>query len=123
MLQDNFTISTDTATICIYDPAMLVHRFDSPPDWWSDYRVELEEANSGNLLIIGLGEDGDYYVRVQNEITDCIEKVTGLIRIKTGRIFIGPGEEITGGGYRPINRSYVTGSFIDLPPSTYRVTI
>jgi Family of unknown function (DUF6386) len=93
------TITTDTATICLFDLASLQHRLNDVGDWWSIPKNELEEVNAGNALILNLGADGSY------EVNFCNSAMSGMkhfsLRIPTGRIFIGQGEQLTGGGLEP----------------------
>ncbi|WP_430444408.1 DUF6386 family protein [Sphingorhabdus contaminans] len=60
-------VSTDTATICIFDKTCLAHRKDDVGDCWSAPRNELEEVASGNALFLNLGQDGTYNVNIFSE--------------------------------------------------------
>jgi hypothetical protein len=93
------TITTDTATICIFDTACLIHRINDAGDWWSIPRNELEEVNAGNALIMNLGADGSYDVHFCESPMDGMSAFA--LRIPTGRFFVGQGEQLTGGGLEP----------------------
>ena len=118
-----FTLTTSTASVCIFDPECLSHRVDNQPDWWSDFMEEIDEINKGNVMIVGLGVDGTYEATVDGANDDSCESVTALVRCRSGCFFVGPGEEITGGGFEPATLNNRTGIFVDLTPSTYRVTV
>ena len=92
-------IATDTATICIYDTKCLEHRKDDDGDWWSLPWEELEEVNRGNALFLNVGSDGFYEVNVESKNFDTTHEYN--LKIPSGRLFIGPGEDITAGGFEP----------------------
>ena len=123
MLKDRFTLTTSTASMCVFDPEALAHRQNDPPDWWSDFMEEIDEVNAGNVMIIGLGTDGSYETQIGTGVDSSGSSVTALIRNVSGCMFVGPGEEITGGGFQPSTLRNRTGLFLDLEPSTYRVTV
>ena len=91
--------TTDTSTLAIFDPEALRHRIDDDGDWWTypDDAV-LSEINRGSIGIVDLGSDGRYELRQQDEFDPQT-----IFRISTpsGRIFVGAGEEISGGGLQP----------------------
>lgn len=119
----HFQLVTSTASLCILDPSRIRHRLNDPPDWWSDFVVEFEEVNLGNAMIVGLGSDGRYMINVGNDTNASARSVSALICNESGRVFVGPGEEITGGGFEPSTLRNRTGIFLDLEPATYRVTV
>lgn len=127
-------IITDTATLIIYDPSLLKHRLDDNYDWWSDPLEELAEVNQGNILFVGLTEDGAYELEVMNGTssplaadqsqTDSPVKtshVQALLKNSSGRFYIGPGEAVTSEGEAP--EESVAGHFVDVEPGNYEVTI
>lgn len=120
---NTFNLVTSTATVCIFDPRRLEHRVNDSPDWWSDYMEEIEEVNRGNVMIVGLGRDGSYSASVGTGIEPHGNSVTALLNNESGHVFIGPGEEISGGGFEPTTLRYRTGLLLDLEPATYRVTV
>ncbi len=109
---------TSTASVVIYDLKSLRHRLDDDVDWWADPKAELDEINRRNVLIVGLTFDGFYDL-------DIIDQDTGAecysLRFPSGKIFIGPGEVMTGGGDEPDESC--SGIFLDLPPGDYNVSI
>jgi hypothetical protein len=112
---------TDTATIAVFDPATLDHRKEDRPDWWSLPRNELEEINAGNMLLAGLGSDGVYSVETSSNPQTG---VSALIKCVSGRIHIGAGEDLPGGGFGPSNDDgYTSGRAADYPRGVYRVTV
>lgn len=111
-------VTTDTATACIFDPACLRHRKSDVGDWWSIPECELEEVNNGNALILNLGSDGTYHF---NLIDQSIEGVQLQLKVPSGRLFVGPGEELTGGDLEP-DDSW-GGEFLDVEPGLYVCTL
>ncbi len=99
---------TDTSTLAIFDPEALRHRIDDVGDWWTypDEEV-LSEMNRGNVGIVDLGTDGIYELR---SVEDIDPQVSIKLRTPSSRIFIGAGEEISGGGLQPEG---IRGFFID----------
>ncbi|MFY9351777.1 MAG: DUF6386 family protein [Sphingobium sp.] len=114
--QKEFGIYTSTSTIAVYDLAALKHRLNDDVDWWADPAEELAEINLRNLLIVGLGGDGFYDL-------DIVEEEGVATRFSlcfpSGRIFIGPGEMLTGGGDEPAPQ--YGGMFLDFEPGDYAV--
>lgn len=105
-------ITTDTATICLFDTACLAHRKDDIGDWWSLPQNELLEVVQGNALFLNLGEDGTYLVNILPD--DFDSKHEYKITVRSGKLFIGPGEEVSGGGFEPDGAW--GGEFIDVAP-------
>lgn len=126
-IANRFRMVTSTATVCIFDPQRLRHRLDDAPDWWSIVSEEIKELNQGNAMIVGLGSDGAYSVQVHvggdEAERGMVESVTALIGIESGSASVGPGEEITGGGFEPSTLQDGCGAFIDLEPGAYHVTV
>ena len=112
-------ITTDTATICIFDKECLEHRKDDVGDWWSLPKNELQEVINGNALFLNVDNDGTYLVNVmESNFNDGTEY---NFVVKSGRLFIGPGEEVSGGGFEP-DGSW-GGEFIDLTPGNYKCQV
>ena len=109
---------TSTATVVVYDLEALKHRVDDDVDWWADPKAELEEINQRNVLIVGLKFDGFYDLDIAEE--EPLGQSYSL-RFPSGRVFIGPGEVLTGGGDEPDENS--EGKFLDLPPGDYKVGV
>jgi Family of unknown function (DUF6386) len=65
-MPETMTITTDTATICIFDPERVQHRLSDRPDWWSVRSEELKELNSGSIMIVNVFADGCYRLYAHN---------------------------------------------------------
>lgn len=101
-VQISFAMSTDTAAIAVFDPACLIHRCHDPADWWSIQEEAVEEVRKGNLLVADLRSDGRYRVHVEAaDVIPFVNAITAFIRCKSGILFVGPGEVITGDGRQP----------------------
>ncbi|PCJ12300.1 MAG: hypothetical protein COB04_17955 [Gammaproteobacteria bacterium] len=106
-MSDPYTRSkfgTDTATIAVFDPAALAHRCGDDADWWSIPRDEISEINQGNVLFVGLGCDGGYEVDIYQNIgeSECPSKfVSANVRVLSGCIYIGAGEQVPAGDFGP----------------------
>lgn len=109
---------TDTATIVVYDLAALRHRKDEAVDWWTDPPPELEELNKRNLLILGLGSDGYYDVSLDEQENPDAKGYS--LHFPSGEIFVGPGEELTGGDFEPTGEH--GGYFVSIEPGDYSVS-
>lgn len=112
-------IQTDTATLVIYDLESLNHRINDDADWWSLPEDEVEEINKGNALFLNLGDDGVYKVHIKHDI----DEYTGVLFLKvpSGKVFIGAGEDVTGGDLEPDDSNAISGEFISLKPGSYEV--
>ena len=113
-------ISTDTATLVIFDPACLLHRLTQESDWWSIASEELAELNAANAVFLNLGSDGNYEVHVETSSISEAAKDKILLNNISGRFFIGAAEDVTGGDLEP-SEEY-GGFFIDAPPHIYGLT-
>lgn len=91
---------TDTATMCIYDLEALKHRIADDCDWWVMPEDELKEVNEGNVIFVGLGEDGSFEVILEPLSAKADLEVT--IRCPSGKVFIGAAEEVTSEGMEPV---------------------
>ena len=118
-MMESFHFITDTATICVFDPAVMMHRLNDDDDWWSVPEEELKEVRTGNAFFVGLGRDGRYEVEMHNQAADGGIKAN--VRCVSGRIFIGAAEEVTAGGFEP--ECIRGGSFVELTPGVYRAAI
>jgi len=118
-----FEFTTDTATICIYDIDALKHRLNDDADWWSVEKDELEEVNKGNVMFVNIGNDGKYRVEVIDKDVNINNKnsVECNIKVPSGRVFIGAGEEVTSDGLEP--ECIRGGTFINLNHNNYLVTL
>ncbi|MGK5060636.1 DUF6386 family protein [Janthinobacterium sp. LB2P49] len=110
-------IVTGTATLCVFDPALLRHKLDDDCDWWSIPSAELAAVNAGQVAFFNVGGDGAYDLVVHDELAE--PHVVVHLAIVSGRVFIGAGEDVTGGGLEP-DTAY-GGLFVDVPAGSYRV--
>lgn len=118
----DFSFVTSTASIAIFDPLVLKHRKGHQADWWTDWTQELDELNAGNLIVVGLGGDGKYEVVFDEATRGNMHQVSALIACRSGNVFIGPGEDITGGGLEPVSRR-TSGQMVAANCGTLRVTL
>jgi len=112
-------VYTGTATLVVYDPDSLKHRYDDEVDWWADPKDEVDELKNRNLLIIGLRADGFYDVLTTDSSEGAQHSFS--LRFPSGRVFIGPGEELTGGGAEPTGQN--GGFFLSVAPGDYRIAV
>jgi len=115
---------TDTATIAVFDPAALQHRCDDDADWWSVPRDEILEINQGNVLFVGLGCDGGYEVDIFQKMgeSECSSNfITANLRVLSGCIYIGAGEQVPAGDFGP--ETTYGGSLIYAEKGTVEVRI
>lgn len=119
----SFILTTSTASVCIFDPDCLRHRVKDAPDWWSDYSEEIIELNRGNAMIVGVGSDGSFNTLIGRVPHEDVRSVSALVQCRSGQFFVGPGEEISGGGFEPRTLTNRTGIFLNLAPSAYQVTV
>lgn len=116
-------IVTDTATLVVFDLEALRHRVDDDPDWWCDVDEEIKELHRGNAMFVALGADGLYELDIVEGVPESVTHcVTARIRVPSGKLFVGPGEDVTGGGLRPDKRR-TTGRFLDLEAGRYQVSV
>jgi len=118
-MNKKFSFTTDTATLSIFDLASLKHRVNDTPDWWSIPEDEIDEINKGNVLFLNLGTDGEYLVEIIDDTNQ--EYDTLFIKVPTGKVFIGAGEDTSGGDLEPDDSGYVSGEIINITPGNYNV--
>ncbi|MCA1859365.1 DUF6386 family protein [Janthinobacterium sp. HSC-3S05] len=111
------SIVTGTATVCVFDPALVRHRLDDDCDWWSLPSAELAAVNAGQVAFFNVGGDGAYELVLHAELAE--PQVVVHLTVTSGRVFIGAGEDVTGGGLEP-DTAY-GGLFVDVPAGNYRL--
>jgi hypothetical protein len=99
MPDDANLIVTDTATICIFDLTTMAHRKEDVGDWWSLWQNREIEIKGGNALFLNVGDDGVYRVKVSQR--EDMNLPGYCLATPSGSVFIGPGEEMSGGGFEP----------------------
>lgn len=119
MSDKEFSFVTDTATMCVFDVVCLKHRLKDYADWWTTPDAELSEVNAGSVAFIGLGDDGKYTVSIVRELHSAQAEV--CLRVPSGRVFIGAGEEVTSDGLEP--EAIRGGAFIELDPGNYKMLV
>lgn len=119
MIDTAFSITTDTSTLSIFDLASLKHRLDDTPDWWSIPKDAITEINKGNVIFLNLEKDGDYDIEVCDALgTHCSSL---FINVPSGFVFVGSGEDTTGGGLEPDDSEYISGKILNIPIGEYEV--
>ncbi|MDO8040093.1 DUF6386 family protein [Janthinobacterium sp. SUN137] len=110
-------IVTGTATLCVFDPALLRHKLEDDCDWWSIPSAELAAVNAGQVAFFNVGGDGAYDIALHAELAE--PHVVVHLAVLSGRVFIGAGEDVTGGGLEP-DTAY-GGLFVDVPAGSYHL--
>ena len=118
-MNKTFSFTTDTATLSIFDLVSLKHRVSDDADWWSIPEDELEEVNKGNVLFLNLGEDGQYTVRVVDNISENYKSL--FLNVPSGKVFVGGGEDTSGGYLEPDGSDYMSGVFLIMDIGNYEV--
>jgi hypothetical protein len=118
-MNKTFSFTTDTATLSVFDLVSLIHRVSDDADWWSIPEDELEEVNKGNVLFLNLGEDGQYTVRVVDNISENYKSL--FLNVPSGKVFVGAGEDTSGGDLEPDGSDYMSGVFLILEIGNYEV--
>ncbi|WP_442109123.1 DUF6386 family protein [Pseudomonas sp. NUPR-001] len=116
-MNQGFSVVTDTATLVVFDLQAIQHRIDDTCDWWSIQVDELLEMNEGNIAFLNVGGDGRYQVKIQE---DLLREFGGVyLKFPSGRVFIGAGEDATGGGLEPDGSDAIQGVFLDFEIGSY----
>ena len=97
----------------------LKRRINDDADWWSLPEDEVEEINKENLLFLNLGDDGAYKVHIKNDVDEYTGSL--FLSVPSGKVFIGAGEDVTGGDLEPDDSDAISGEFISLDPGSYEV--
>jgi hypothetical protein len=127
-IDKTITFSTDAATLAVFDPECLAERVNARCDWWCGLFAELEEVAEGKVAFISTATDGIFKARITSgdlfphERDYARERLGPLgLEVKSGRVFIGKGELITGGDHAPEPGSVREGegSFVEMPPGLY----
>ena len=119
MINTKFSLMTDTSTLSIFDLESLKHRVEDTPDWWSIPKDEIDEINKGNVIFLNLGEDGTYNIELCNTLEEDFMSL--FINVPSGSVFIGAGEDTTGGDLEPDDSEYISGKILDIPIGKYEI--
>lgn len=113
------TVTTDTATIVLFDPECMRHRLKEDADWWSLPQEELLEVNRANAAFMNVTADGRYELEVapHGDLADA--DVELVVRNTSGRFFFGVGEMMTSAGLEP--EGEYGNVFFDAVPGSYLV--
>lgn len=113
------TVTTDTATIVLFDPECMRHRLNEDADWWSLPQEELLEVNRANAAFMNVSADGCYELEVSpyEELADA--DVELVVRNTSGRFFFGAGEMMSSAGLEP--EAEYGNVFFDAEPGSYLV--
>ena len=117
-----FTIQTDTASLAFFDVESLKYRLSDSADWWDLEEDLIEEIKEGNIGFCSLRSDGSYNITVNFTPVNEVEAEFKLA-LPSGRLFIGPGEEITGAGFDPDNSKNNCGKIIELEKGKITVSV
>lgn len=129
-INEEVCLATDTATIAIFDPAIM-NKYSDEEGYWYEY-LELKEFRSKDVLLIGTGADGYYKVRLatgdlQRPEKDFCVQVCGELGflVTSGKLMIGAGEDLPGFGneVEDSDGKFYNGKFISVPNGYYRVTL
>ncbi|MBF4213271.1 hypothetical protein EI533_37085, partial [Pseudomonas donghuensis] len=71
------------------------------------------------VLFLKEGGDGTYNVYIENNVVDYIGAL--FLNVPSGKVFIGAGEDVTGGDLEPDDSDAISGEFITLEPGSYEV--
>jgi hypothetical protein len=63
-----------------------------PPDWWSIPEDEIDEINKGNVLFLNLGSDGDYTVKIHDDIDGNYFSL--FLKVPSGKFTLVPGKTL-----------------------------
>ena len=113
-----FEMFSRTATLVIFDLERLSHRVDDDVDWWAEAEPEVAELHGRNLIVAGLNANDWYDVSVGNDEVHDSTKYS--LAVPSGRVFVGSGEEISGGGREPTGQH--GGVILALEPGDYEVS-
>jgi hypothetical protein len=121
-------LSTDTATLAVFDPAVLAFRVSDRCDWWTDDLHLLPEVASGEVSLLSLSGDGFYKIRVTDgalteaEAAYASELVILGLTVVSTEVFVGPGECLPGDGTSPVSTDPDEGRFF-IPVATGRYLV
>lgn len=118
-MNKKISVSTDTATIVVFDLAAIKHRITDAPDWWSILEDEIFEMNAGNIAFFGMGQDGNFTINIVSDIGFDFGSL--FVDFPSGQLFIGAGEDTTGGGLEPDFSEAIQGDIINLSSGFYLV--
>ncbi len=117
-----FKIATDTASLAFYDVDALKHRLNDDADWWDLEEDLIKEINLGNMGFCDLSTDGMYDIKI-NASGSSIFDLNFNLTLPSGRLFVGPGEEITGASFDPDNSKNNCGKILSFPKGFINISV
>lgn len=94
-------VMTDTATLAVFDPALRREPLEGGADWWDLPLNEIPEVARGDMVMLSLGSDGVYQVRITDGELTAVERayaaatIGGLgLRVASGKLVLGGGEAL-----------------------------
>lgn len=116
---EKISINTGTATVAVFDLAAIRHRVSDSPDWWSIVKDEIQEINDGNIAFFGMGQDGSYRITI---VDDIVRDFGALyLGFPSGQVFVGAGEDTTGGDLEPDGTDAIQGAVLNFKPGSYLI--
>src|SRR5258708_1884624 len=101
-MTEHIVVTTDTASVCVFDPKNLQHRITDSVTWWTDRKEALKEINAGNALFVKLGGDGEYAFNVRlGKEKPKDAKISAILHCPSGRVYFGASEWTTSDGQEP----------------------
>jgi hypothetical protein len=95
------TFATDTATLAIFDPAILQPRANDESNWWCSSDMT-DEVRDGRIVVVSLGSDGVYKCRITDGDLTTAEQAYAYdslllgLEVVSGIIVTGSGEYLSG---------------------------
>lgn len=125
------SFTTDLGTLALFDPAALEARIREPADWWQEGSLlSLPEVQSGAVIFLPLGLEGDSSARISMGALTEVEQAyaqqcfSGLsMEVTSGRVFLGAGERIPGDGRGLAAIMPGQGGFYEVPNGHYDVKV
>jgi hypothetical protein len=121
MLNVTVRFFTDTATLAVFDPAVLAHRVEDDVDWWCGDFAAIDEVRNGSASIVSVGSDGVYQVRItdadltEHERDYAAELISGLgLTVQSGSVYVGPGECLPSDGHALDESAIERGALLQL---------
>lgn len=131
-IDELFTVDTYTHSLAIFDEEVVKSKINADEDWWESYlNNELLETQAGLITLINLAVSY-YSVRVTSGSLTKVEESFArekagpcAVVSKSGKVFIGKGECLPGGGNNNLRFGQVdeeeSGRIILLPPGNYEI--
>lgn len=123
------TFTTDTATLALFDPAVLSEKADAPADWWADLSA-VSELKRGQVAVIELGADGTYALEAREGDLTADERAYAVaeagpltLDVPSGQLVMGGGEALPGSGDSGTSPASETAVAVRVPAGKYAATV